>query len=545
MKNTTIDLSALTASEAAQFDENPDVLVSGETDVALYMRYSSERQSDQSIEGQLRDNIAFCKLRNYCVVAIYVDRATSAAKDVDKRLAFQRMIADSEKRRFSYVLVWKLDRFARSRSDSAKYKAKLKKNGVRVMSVTENISDSPEGIILESVLEGVAEYHSAELSQKVVRGRRESALKCQSVGGQIPLGYKIENHKYVIDPPNAEIVRLAFELYASGWRVADIVREFRTRGYKTSKGADFNANSFNVMFKNRRYIGTYIYKDTEAENAIPAIVDRETFDAVQRRREKNKDAPARGKAKVEFLLSGKLYCGHCGQQMIGDSGTSKTRKPHYYYSCHGRKRLKTCDKKAVRKEAIENWVVRDAYELLTPEVISEIADVAVAQSEADIAQHTSIPALKQRRKEVVKSISNIVVAIEKGIASDTLMRRLTELEQEQKDIDNRIADEERQVIKLDRDMVIFWFTRFMEGDIEDDAFKRQLIDLLISRVTVWDGPDGDFRVEIAYNLTSHQNATVSLPCSSDLTAYAPPMQSNPNLYIFGTVCVQRKRHSLP
>ena len=183
-----IDLSMLTPSERKQFNDNMSVLESGENDVALYMRYSSDRQSEQSIEGQLRDSIAFCKLRQYRIAAIYVDRATSAHKEVEKRVSFLEMISDSDKRRWQYVVVWKLDRFARNRNDSAIYKMRLRKNGVKVLSVTENISENPEGIILESVLEGMAEFYSAELSQKITRGMRESALKCQSVGGHIPLG---------------------------------------------------------------------------------------------------------------------------------------------------------------------------------------------------------------------------------------------------------------------------------------------------------------------------------------------------------------------
>ena len=548
MRTATIDLSALTASEIAQFNANPEVTISGDTNVVLYLRYSSDRQTEQSIEGQLRDAIAFCKQNAYRICGVYVDRATSAAKDTEKRTEFLRMIADSDKGRFSCVLVWKLDRFSRSRSDSAIYKMRLRKNGVRVVSVTENISENPEGIILEALLEGMAEFHSAELSQKVTRGRRESALKCQSVGGQIPLGYKIENLKYVIDPPSAEIVRLAFDLYASGWTISDISREFKRRGYKTSKGADFNNNSFTVMFKNKRYIGVYSYKGTETEGGVPAIIDKETFDAVQRRRDQNRKAPGRGKAKVNYLLSGKLFCGHCGSPMNGDCGTGKSGKSYHYYYCHGKKRKNGCDKKPLRKEDIETWVVQDALELLTPETISEIADIAVSQSESDILKTTKLPALQQKRAEITKSISNIVVAIEKGIASDALMARITELELEQKQIDKQIAEEERNTFRLDRDMVIFWLEQFKNGDIEDETFKRQLIDLLVNRVVVWDTPGGDFKVEVSYNLTEHPSTTTSRSTGlkgSVLSDNGPPYDANPNFLVIGTLCVQTKIHSLP
>ena len=146
-------------------------------DVVLYMRYSSDRQNEQSIEGQRHVCEEFCRASGFTIRGEYVDRALTATKDAEKRLEFQKMIKDSEKGLWQAVVVYKLDRFARNRFDSATYKARLKKNGVRVISATENISDNPEGIILESVLEGMAEFYSKELAQKITRGMHESALK--------------------------------------------------------------------------------------------------------------------------------------------------------------------------------------------------------------------------------------------------------------------------------------------------------------------------------------------------------------------------------
>mgnify|MGYP000728965630 CR=1 FL=1 len=202
----------------------------------LYVRFSSHNQTEQSIEGQTRVCRDFCKRHNIRIVEIYADRATSASKDIEKRVQFLKMIKDSEKGLFDAVIVYKLDRFARSRYDSATYKYRLKRNGVQLISATENISNDPEGIILESVLEGMAEFYSAELSQKINRGMRESAYKHNSIGGAVPLGYKIEDKKLVIDPKTAPIVKEAFEKYADGETVAEICRQFNARGYKTSKG---------------------------------------------------------------------------------------------------------------------------------------------------------------------------------------------------------------------------------------------------------------------------------------------------------------------
>ena len=268
----------------------------------LYVRYSSANQTEQSIEGQIRVCRDFCDRHGIRIVEIYADRATSASKDIEKRVNFLKMIKDSEKHNFEAVIVYKLDRFSRSRYDMANFKYRLRKNGVQLISATENISNDPEGIILESVLEGMAEFYSAELSQKINRGLRESAFKHNSLGGQIPLGYKTEGKKLVIDEETAPIIREAFSMYAEGHSVAEICRLFNAKGYKTSKGARFGKSSFSKIFRNERYIGVYQFHDYRAEDVIPAIIDKKTFDQVQARLKTNGKAPGRNKAQVVYWL---------------------------------------------------------------------------------------------------------------------------------------------------------------------------------------------------------------------------------------------------
>lgn len=536
-----IDLSDLTLAEQAQFADNADVLTTGDTPVAIYMRYSSDRQTEQSIEGQLRDLISYCKLHAYQIYDVYVDRAASAAKNIEKRTRFLEMIADSDKHNWKYVLVWKLDRFARNRNDSAIYKMRLKKNGVRVLSATENISENPEGIILESVLEGMAEFYSAELSQKITRGMRESALKAQSLGGHVPLGYKTVNKQFVVDPDTAPIVQLAFELYSEGWSVADICREFNTRGYRSSKGSLFNCNSFKTILRNKKYIGVYSFDDIEIEDSIPLIVSKELFYKVQRRLRAVGDAPARGKAKVDYLLSGKLFCGHCGNQMNGDCGKGKSGKRYHYYTCYGKKKLKRCDKKNLPKEWIEDIVVTEAFAILTPENIEKIAEIAVLQSEEDIAKNTRLPALSSQLKTVENSIVNIINAIEKGVASDTLMSRLSELEKEKKNLTYEISEEQKGIFRLDKDQVVWWLSQFLNKEITNEDVQRQLIDLLVNSVTVTDLPDGDkFEITISYNLTPQKTKSV-FGLEFDGSTITPVSE----LTVVGTLVLQTKIHSLP
>jgi len=261
-----------------------------------------------------------------------------------------------------------------------------------------------------------------------------------------------------------------------------------------------------------RYIGTYIYKDIEKENAIPAIIDKDLFETVQRRLSLAADAPARGKAKVDYLLSGKLFCGHCGAAMHGESGTSKTGAIHNYYTCYSRKRRKGCNKKPLKKDFIERVVAKDAMALLTDDVIEELADMAMSQADRDLKENTRIPELSARLIE--QGINNITNAVEKGIASDALLNRLTELEKEKKDLTSQLREEEKYIYRIDRDQVVFWLTKFQGGDIEDEDCRRRIIDLLVNSVTVWDEPDG-YKITTAYNLTSCKTKTFRVSNNAD------------------------------
>ena len=490
----------------------------------LYVRFSSHNQTEQSIEGQTRVCRDFCKRHNIRIVEIYADRATSASKDIEKRVQFLKMIKDSEKGLFDAVIVYKLDRFARSRYDSATYKYRLKRNGVQLISATENISNDPEGIILESVLEGMAEFYSAELSQKINRGMRESAYKHNSIGGAVPLGYKIEDKKLVIDPKTAPIVKEAFEKYADGETVAEICRQFNARGYKTSKGTAFGKSSFTKIFRNERYIGVYTFHDYRAEDAIPAIIDKDLWDRVQLRVGKIKNAPARNKAKVVYLLSGKIFCGHCGSKMNGNCNAGN----YYYYQCYGKKNGNAdCKKKNIRKEFIERLVAQDALSLLTDEYIEQIATIACEKNQHEIELDSALPTIRDRIHQVDLSLNNLLKAIESGSAPDMLVKRMGELEKEKKDLQAQAKKESEDIVELDKAQVIYWLEQFRGGSIEDEEFCRMLIDLFVNSVTVWDEDDNTYKVTVAYNLTSLPTKTYRLNKGgtlSDFTSNAPCRQ---------------------
>lgn len=273
----------------------------------IYARYSSDNQREESIEGQLRECMAFAESKGINVLSSYIDRVLSAK--TDNRPQFQQMIKDSGKGMFETIIVWKLDRFARNRYDSAHYKAMLRKNGVTVVSATENISRGSEGILLESMLEGMAEYYSAELSEKVIRGLTDNALKCRYNGGTLPIGYVVDKEQqFQVYPVTAPVVLEVFTAYSESATMQQLVNLLNERGIRTVRGTKITLNNMSHLLKNRRYIGEYSYRDVVVPDGIPAIIPNELFDRVQERMHKNKKAPARHKAEDDYILTTKLHC---------------------------------------------------------------------------------------------------------------------------------------------------------------------------------------------------------------------------------------------
>ena len=449
----------------------------------IYARYSSDNQREESIEGQLRECRAFAEKNDIQIVGTYIDRAYSAK--TDNRPEFQQMIKESSGRTFDIILVWKLDRFARNRYDSAHYKAMLRRNGVRVVSATESISEGAEGILLESVLEGMAEYYSAELAEKVNRGMTENALKCKFNGGTPPLGYVIDKDQfYQIDPITAPIVLEAFQRYASGASMREVVDEMNLKGIRTNRGGKMNINRVTGMLHNRRYIGEFRYRDIIQPGGIPAIVPEELFNRVQERMAANKKAPARHKAEEEYLLTTKLFCGKCRCYMAGESGTAKNGTTHRYYKCVSVKHHRGCDKKSVRKGWIENAVIFMARKIIFDDDLIE--DVAQTVEEELNTESTALAALRAQYDATQKSLDNLLLAIEQGILTPTTKHRMEQLEEEKKELSAQIAKEELSKPKLTKNQIIFWFHRLRKLDMSKVEHRRRLIDSFINAVFLFE-----------------------------------------------------------
>ena len=483
----------------------------------IYARFSSDRQREESIEGQLRECREYANKNGIRVIDSYIDRALSASKDTDKRLDFQRMIRDSGKHLFDTVLVWKLDRFARNRYDSAHYKNLLKKNGVRVVSATEHITEGPEGIILESMLEGMVEYYSAELSEKIHRGQKDNALKGRNNGGRIPLGFKLgDNKRLEIDPATAPIVQEIFKRYAEGETVRAIVDDLNNRGLKTSRGYKFAYPSFNTLLQNRKYMGEFKYQDVVIPGGVPALVDEDTFNRVQARMAKNKQAPATAKAKESYLLTTKLFCGECGKIMFGESGTGTGGKVYRYYKCANAKKKAGCHKRAVKKEWIENLVVAQTMGVvMNGPLMEQITDRLLAMQGQE---SFDLRLLKKQLAETEKGIENMLNAIQMGIITSSTKQRLAELEEQKTRLEQQMILEQIKNPALSREQITFFLNQYKKTDTTDEAQRQRLIDCFVNAVFVYDD-----KIVLTFNYKDGTK-TISLDDvnSSDMVGNGPP-----------------------
>lgn len=352
---------------------------------ALYARFSTEMQRMESIDAQLRAMREYCKKKGWEIAEEYVDEAVSAT--TDRRPSFQRMIADSAKKQFEIVLVHKLDRFSRSRYDSANYKFLLRKNGVRVCSVLEQLDDSPESVILEGLLESMAEYYSLNLARSVLSGMKENALQCRSNGGMPPLGYDLDEHgQLVINESEAMIVRIIYEMYINGYGTKQIAAFLNAESYRTKMGKPFTNLSFNDILMNEKYTGVFVYNKVRCkdrnrqrtnkrkpkeeviriEEGCPAIITKEVFERAQAVRKQNQKSAGRYNGKAFYLCSGIIVCGCCRKHMQGSKRYGA--KPFSEYVCVTPK-AQCSNIKEVSRDKIDRY----AEDLLCRKLFNEAA----------------------------------------------------------------------------------------------------------------------------------------------------------------------------
>lgn len=427
--------------------------------VAQYARFSSDNQRAESIDAQIRAMNQFCKQNHWQIVATYTDQARSAT--TDNRPQFQQMISDSGKGLFDIVLVHKLDRFSRDRYDSAIYKKRLKKNNVTLCSVLERMDDSPESIMMESVLEGMAEYYSKNLGREVMKGMNETALQCKHTGGITPLGYDLdENRHMIINPHEAEAVKIIFEMFAEGRGYSTIIDYLNEHGYTTKRGRIFGKNSLYEILNNEKYTGVFVfnkaaskiegrrnnhtYKNNDkiirVEDGCPAIISKKLFEKVQRIKAKNRRNTGQYHSKEFYLLTGKVFCGVCGKRIQGNLRFSGERKNRLStYRCDEHRSI--CSNKENNKDYLDAYVA----DLLRQKIFNKAAlrkrinavnkYIATFNAEFD-KRHDSI---KSELDELILALSNITEAVEKGILTDALIDRSEVLERRKNELQIQLS----------------------------------------------------------------------------------------------------------
>ena len=448
----------------------------------FYGRYSSANQTEQSIEGQRHVCEKFAAENGIKIVGEYIDRAMSATSD--KRPEFRRMIKESERGIFDTVLVYKLDRFARNRYDSALYKKKLRDNGVRVVSATENITDTPEGIIMEGLLEAMDEYYSAELSRKCRRGIEESFRKGRFRGRNAPFGYKVVDHRLAIDELTAPVAREVFERFAAGEKQAAIMNDLNARGISNSVGNKWNKVNMSIMLQSPIYKGVYTLSTIEGEVECPAIVTPELWGKVQKEKQAAINKARAGRSDYDYILTGKAVCGECGRPVCGHTvGGGR----HYY-------RCSVCHKSHVPADLLHEAVKRSLTEYLSGDKAEEIAAAAYREYIAGEAPNTEREIVENELADTERKIENGVRAVLAGTSSATLQAALGELEAHRDELTDRLAALGAEKPKLTQEYFEFALHRIAEYDFE------ALLKFAVDRIIIM----GE-QAAICVNLTNENN----------------------------------------
>ena len=449
----------------------------------IYARYSCDRQTENSILGQVRECTEFAKREGIDIINIYKDEAISGRTAL-KRPSFMKMIHDSSLHLFDCVIVWKGDRFSRSRADAAKYKNILKKNNVRVLSATEANLTGAEAILIDGVNEAFAEYFCVELAEKVSRGMMQNAIDGKFNGGPIPFGYKKEGNKIVIDEERAEIVRRAFDLFINDDRsFSDIYVEFKSKGLlKDARGKDLARSSFHRIVRNPKYYGFYQYHGHVNMDIFPPIITKEIFDEAGKKMTQYFNHGAERKNKRVYLLSGKLICAECMTPMWALSTKKKSKHPYYYYGCPN-KRGGTCSSPYIQQDYIEK-IVLGAIKFF-------IKNTSLLQRfERELIQYVQNKtndigsSIKKNIKEIEKKMDNMIKAIQQGTNINILAPMLNKLDEEKKRLELELAKEEVKTTIFTPQHIKFFFENLDYGEILTTENKKLLINKLVKAVYV-------------------------------------------------------------
>ena len=450
----------------------------------IYARYSSANQRDVSIEQQYAACDKYAIENGYTIVTRYADRAISGT--TDNRPAFQKMMADAHKGSFDFVIAWKSNRMGRNMLQAMVNVSELMKLGIKCLYVEEDFEDTAAGRFALRNMMNVNQFYSENLAEDVRRGMEDNASKCM-VNNLPPYGYKKgKDGKFEIDEEKAAVVREIFQRVAAGWSIFDIQSDLNNRGVRTGRGTLWKKQSFGHLLQNDKYVGVYRWSDVVVEGGMPAIVDQETFDRVQTILHTKKKPRGKQRMNDDYLLGGKIFCGHCGSPMTAQAGTSSTGKKFSYYACNRKRYDHACDKKNVPKDAIEKVVVDFILaELLRDDLIEWIVS-GYEKAVENVKDETKKHLLQAELAEVNTKLSNIMKAIEAGIFNDMTQQRMQELTEERRDLEKAIKLEEKAQEIPGPDAVRDWLHALRSGDVTDRAYQRKLILTFVDAIYVFD-----------------------------------------------------------
>ena len=471
----------------------------------LYGRYSSHNQKDISIEQQFEKCYELAAEYGIRVIDTYADRAVSGR--TDKRVDFQRLMADAAKGKFCYVLAWKSNRIGRNMLEALVNEARFQELGVRVLYVEEDFDDTAAGRFAARSMMNVNQFYSENMAEDIKRGLYDNAANCMVTNGHLPYGYKAdETLHYAIDEPKAAVIREIFTRVSCGEAFVDIMASLNDRGITTSYGRPWGRSSFQKILSNERYRGIYIYGDVRIEGGIPRIVSDELYFKVQEAITTKKNPQGRHRVNGDYLLTGKLFCGHCKSPMTGISGTGRAGKLHFYYVCQKRRTEKTCHKKNVRRDVIELKIAKAIRDYaLKDDIIEWIADSCVEDHDRRVSEsHLSV--FEDQLAEVNRSIKNVMSAIEKGIITETTKGRLMELEAERTAIEGKICAAKAAIVPTNRERLVEWLRSLREGDVHDKKYQAGLFDTFLVAAYLYD----DNRVKIVFSFAGDKN-TIEIP----------------------------------
>lgn len=339
---------------------------------AAYARYSTDRQQKNSIEYQLDEIRKYCAESSITITATYTDEGKSGTNT--NRKDFQAMLEAAKRKEFDAVVIYDITRGSRDVGDWFAFRKQMMRLGVTVISATQQLGDLTKSsdFLVELLNVGMGQYEVLETRQKSIAGVAVKAKDGVFLGGTPPLGYDIQNGRYVINEEEARTVRKIFELYGSG-KSYDVILD-SLDGAVGKMGRPIGKNSLHSILTNERYIGVYTWNKRHVklfrqwaggapnpnciriEGAIPVIIDDLTWERVQKRLNDNR-RNATNKAKRTYLLSGLIECEECGATYVGHTSTNKKGVETRYYVCGNKYRTKTCRAKNINASEIEGFVL--------------------------------------------------------------------------------------------------------------------------------------------------------------------------------------------